>query len=256
MNMKANKRPGSLLLDSKPIMVSQELAVLIGLNEAIVLQQVHYWCCLNEKTRKNYRNGFYWTYMSYPDWNTKEFPWWGITTVKTTFRNLENKGLLISGVFNKSGMDRTKWYRVNYDALEELNATPSDGIHPMDGTESDRPIPENKNKNKNGALAEKQTTVNSADSVDVDKFIEWYFVEYMNVFGEKHPSIRADQRERIRKTLADFIDDPQFDIYDNADLEEMARSFWANVESNDWRISHFATPGILKTRYYEEIWSK
>lgn len=123
-------------------------------------------------------------------------------------------------------------------------------------TKSTRPIPNINYKNKNGALTEKQTTVNSADSVDVDKFIEWYFVEYMNVFGEKHPSIRADQRERIRKTLADFIGDPQFDIYDNADLEDMARSFWSNVESNDWRISHFATPGILKTRYYEEIWNK
>ena len=150
----------------------------------------------------------------------------------------------------------SEWYRINYDALDALRTSPSDEIRLMDKTKSTRPIPNINYKNKNGALAEKQTTVNSADSVDVDKFIEWYFVEYMNEFGEKHPSIRADQRERIRKTLADFIDDSQFDIYDNADLEEMARSFWANVESNDWRISHFATPGILKTRYYEEIWNK
>lgn len=248
-------RRSSILFDSPPIVVPKELAKIVGLDEAIVLQQVHFLCGRSEEAGRNYRDGEYWVYKSYPAWK-EEFPWWGETKVKTTFRNLEKSGLLVSGVFNKKGMDRTKWYRINYDALDALRTSPSDEIRLMDKTKSTRPIPNINYKNKNGALAEKQTTVNSAESVDVDKFIEWYFVEYMNVFGEKHPSIRADQRERIRKTLADFIDDPQFDIYDNADLEEMARSFWANVESNDWRISHFATPGILKTRYYEEIWNK
>lgn len=257
MNTKGNKRPGSLLLDSKPIMVSQELAVLIGLNEAIVLQQVHYWCCFNEKTRKNYRNGFYWTYMSYPNWNTKEFPWWGITTVKTTFRNLENKGLLISGVFNKSGMDRTKWYRVNYDALEELNVTPSDGIHPMDGTESDRPIPKNKKKNKNSFFEEKPMQENPArvdgSNIDIDKFIDWYFAEYEQVFETRHPNIRANQRNRIMQVLNDFLNDPEFDsILDLGidGLHAMVEAFFYDTDSNDWRINHFATPGVLKTQYY------
>ncbi len=33
----------NLLLDEHPLLVMPKLATLIGLNEAIVLQQVHYW---------------------------------------------------------------------------------------------------------------------------------------------------------------------------------------------------------------------
>ena len=38
-----------ILFDEQPIVVSRELAKLIGLNEAIVLQQVHYWLEINRK---------------------------------------------------------------------------------------------------------------------------------------------------------------------------------------------------------------
>jgi hypothetical protein len=35
--------PGKLLIDSSTLIVLPTLATLIGLNEAIVLQQIHYW---------------------------------------------------------------------------------------------------------------------------------------------------------------------------------------------------------------------
>lgn len=251
-------RRGGVLFDGPSIAVPRELARLVGLNEAIVLQQVHY-LCWPRKNDTNLRDGKYWVYKSYPDWN-KEFPWWGETTIKTTFRNLEKKGLLVSGVFNKKGMDRTKWYRVNYDALEALRDTPSDGIHPMDEAKSDRPIPKNYKNNKNGFSAEKPMQENPAQvdgaNIDIDEFIDWYFGEYKRVYGIKHPNIRADQRSRIAQALLDFVNDPEFDICGNEDLEDMAISFFEEVESNDWRINHFATPGVLKTRYYEVIWNQ
>lgn len=93
-------------------------------------------------------------------------------------------------------------------------------------------------------------------NIDIDKFIDWYFGEYKRVYGIKHPNIRADQRSRIAQALLDFVNDPEFDICGNEDLEDMAVSFFEEVESNDWRINHFATPGVLKTRYYEVIWNQ
>ena len=243
----------SILFDSPPIAVSKELAKIVGLDEAIVLQQVHYLSGKSEEGRRNYRDGEFWVYKSYTAWK-EEFPWWGETKIKTIFRNLEKQGFLVSGVFNKKGMDRTKWYRINYDALYALRDSSSDGIHPMHEADSVRPIPKNKIKNKNGLSTEKPPTVDSDSCIDFDKFIEWYFSEYANEFGVKHPNIRADQRERIVRTLSSFVND--FVIYDNAALQDMAESFWANVESNDWHINHFATHGVLKTRYYEEIWNK
>ena len=61
-----------LLLDENPLMIMPQLAVKIGLNESIVLQQIHYWLEINRKADKNKRDGFYWTYNSYKEWQ-KQF---------------------------------------------------------------------------------------------------------------------------------------------------------------------------------------
>ena len=49
----------NLLLDSYPLLIAPELAVAVGLNEAIVLQQIHYWTEINRKANKNQRDGYY-----------------------------------------------------------------------------------------------------------------------------------------------------------------------------------------------------
>ena len=55
-------RMSNLLFDKHPLVVNPSLAALIGLNEAIVLQQVHYWLKHNEEADKNFEEGRYWTY--------------------------------------------------------------------------------------------------------------------------------------------------------------------------------------------------
>ena len=103
-----------LLLDSHPLVVIPELAQKIGLHEAIVLQQINYWLVINEKEGRNFHEGFYWTYNTYEDWQ-KQFPWWTSRTIKRIILNLEGQSYLISGNFNKMPIDKTKWYRVNYE---------------------------------------------------------------------------------------------------------------------------------------------
>lgn len=110
-----------LLINSQPLVLIPELAILIGLNEAIVLQQVHYWIQINRKTKQNYIDGHTWTYNSYTTWQG-QFPFWPIITIKRTFTRLESKKLLISANYNKLKIDRTKWYRINYEKLDELAA--------------------------------------------------------------------------------------------------------------------------------------
>ncbi|MFE7378378.1 hypothetical protein ACFU6E_27870 [Bacillus cereus] len=50
-----------LLIYEKPLIVLPGLIKVVGLNEAIFLQQVHYW--LNKL--KNFTNGYYLVYNSY-----------------------------------------------------------------------------------------------------------------------------------------------------------------------------------------------
>lgn len=104
---------GNLLISEPPLQVIPSLAVEIGLNEAIVLQQIHYWLLKSN----NVRDGRRWVYNSYPNWQ-KQFPFWSVKTVKRVFTNLEKQGLLISGNYNKAGFDKTKWYTIDYHHLE------------------------------------------------------------------------------------------------------------------------------------------
>lgn len=105
----------SLLIDDNPLQVLPRLAEKIGLNEAIVLQQLHYWLNRSE----NYRDGVKWVFNSYPDWK-KQFPFWSIPTIQRTFARLENLGLVKAGKFNKMKGDLTKWYTIDYTGIEAL----------------------------------------------------------------------------------------------------------------------------------------
>ena len=59
----------NLLIDDYPILVLPKLATEIGLNEAIILQQIHYWL----KNSSHYHDNRKWIYNSYPEWQ-KQFP--------------------------------------------------------------------------------------------------------------------------------------------------------------------------------------
>ncbi|WAG30179.1 conserved phage C-terminal domain-containing protein [Staphylococcus chromogenes] len=109
-----------LLIDDYPIQVLPKLAEEIGLNEAIILQQIHYW--LN--TSKHNYNGKKWMYNSYPKW-IEQFPFWSESTIKRIITSLEKQNLVHVGNYNKAGFDRTKWYSINYIELNKLVTRPS-----------------------------------------------------------------------------------------------------------------------------------
>lgn len=105
-----------LLLDESPIVVQPSLATKIGLSEAVFIQQLHYWL----QASTNERDGFKWVYNTYEDWQ-KQFPFWSISTIRRTITKLEKANLIINGNFNKMKIDNTKWYRINYDLLEDMS---------------------------------------------------------------------------------------------------------------------------------------
>lgn len=111
----------TLLINEPPLMVLPSLAQSIGLNEAIILQQVHYW--LNPQFNKNFKEGHYWVHNSYEQWQD-QFRFWSTVTIKRTIQSLEKKGLLLSSNFNASSFNKTKWYRINYEKLSIASERP------------------------------------------------------------------------------------------------------------------------------------
>ena len=106
-----------LLINEPPLQVLPSLAKLIGLNEAIVLQQLHYLMRHSEHIHE----GRKWVCKTYDDWQGEVFSFWSIITIRRTFTYLENLYLVRStSSFNKLSIDRSKWYSIDYEKLDEF----------------------------------------------------------------------------------------------------------------------------------------
>lgn len=104
------KRTSKLLLDEEPLQVLPKLAKAIGLNESIIVQQIHYWTIQMPSN-----DG--WIYNTIEQWQ-EQFPFFSISTIERTFRNLKKRGLLIVEQKQKSRWNHVNYYKIDYDALD------------------------------------------------------------------------------------------------------------------------------------------
>lgn len=160
-----------LLIDDYPIQVLPKLAELIGLNEAIILQQMHYWIGNSKHEYDNKK----WIYNSYSKW-IEQFPFWSESTIKRAITSLEKQNLLHVGNYNKAGFDRTKWYSINYFELEILVTRASGQNDPTmrskwhDGRGQNDPT----NTIDYTETTSETTSNNSATDVTHEQFEEWW----------------------------------------------------------------------------------
>lgn len=125
----------SLIFDCRPLVVNPDLAVKIGLNEAIILQQIHYWI-KQDRSGKEHENRR-WIYNTYEGWR-EQFPFLSTSTIKRCLTNLKDMGYLDVEQLNKKSHDRTNFYTINYDLLNQVNddhSIRSDWPHPQDQNE-------------------------------------------------------------------------------------------------------------------------
>jgi DnaD/phage-associated family protein len=104
-----------LLFNETPMILLPKLATRIGLNETIFLQQLYYWL----KESKQIHDGHQWVYNSYEGWHA-QFPFWSISTIRRVISKLEKEQLILTGNFNRLKIDKTKWYRINFEVLEAI----------------------------------------------------------------------------------------------------------------------------------------
>lgn len=112
MNYLNNK----LLFDDSPIVVDKKAAVILGLECATVLQQLHYWL----RKSNNHKDGKVWVYNTLAGWQENSFPFMSTTSISRRFKELEARGLVITANYNKTKMDKTIWYTIDYEKIEEL----------------------------------------------------------------------------------------------------------------------------------------
>lgn len=114
------KTTSNLLFNEEPLVVNRLAAKVLGLNNAIVIQQIHYWLEINRKAKINFYDERTWTYNTYEDWQKDNFDFWSIATLKRIFKTLFEKNILLKNNYNKHKYDRKLWVTLNYDKLDDL----------------------------------------------------------------------------------------------------------------------------------------
>lgn len=102
-----------LLINEPPLQVLPSLAVVVGLNEAIVLQQIHYWM----QRADTCINGHVWVYNSVAQWK-QQFPFWSDDTIARALKSLRKSGVLVAEQLSKDPRDRSLFYRIDYRKVQ------------------------------------------------------------------------------------------------------------------------------------------
>lgn len=101
--------------------VSVDDTIKYGIVSAAIIGRIRWWCEYNQKNKKqnNFHIDHWWSgFMSSREFSEQL----GIKqkTIENHLSKLLKTGVLIKGVFNKKGFDRTGWYRVNpFPPIEE-----------------------------------------------------------------------------------------------------------------------------------------
>lgn len=98
-----------LLIAEPPLQALPTLAAEIGINESIVLQQVHYWSLHKIRADEDP-----WVYNTQEKW-VEEFPWLSLRTFQRVVDKLRDLELLL--IDQPEGTNRRAHYSVNYDKL-------------------------------------------------------------------------------------------------------------------------------------------
>jgi biotin operon repressor len=153
----------NILIKEDNLMVIQpKLAKLLGISETIILNQIHYWL----EKKKNIIEGRSWVYNTYENWQ-EQICFLSVSTIKKAIKKMESIGIIIASNFNRSKVDKTKWYTIDYEVLGKLYEAEND-------KERDEEISEDKisstveENNKGSDINDQCTDINS-QSTDINE---------------------------------------------------------------------------------------
>lgn len=89
-----------------------DIAKKYGVEAAIIIENLKFWIDKNRANNKHFYEGQYWTYNSAKAFS-ELFPYWSEFQISRILKKLEKDEVLLTGNFNQSSYDRTKWYSLN-----------------------------------------------------------------------------------------------------------------------------------------------
>ena len=126
-----------------------EIASEVGINAAVIYENISYWVEHNKKAGRNFRDGRHWTYITQREL-AEQFGYLTTKQVRTALGKLEESGYLITGSYNRHRYDRTTWYSTTGKGRRE-DQKGEDHLPPraqeeagmaQDNADEGRPIPD------------------------------------------------------------------------------------------------------------------
>ncbi|MDQ0204090.1 DnaD domain protein [Pectinatus haikarae] len=180
---------------------NKEIACHLGIEKAIMLHNLHFWIIKNVANDANYFDGNYWTYNSLKAFSDL-FSFWTEKQIRRILFQLEDEGYILTGNYNKSSYDRTKWYALTAKAFSlygesicpngQMELTKQEnGIDQMG-----RPIPDNK------------PDINTDDKPDEENSVVVVPAERQKVYGcysnNIHPVSGAIEVGRLTECIVKY----------------------------------------------------
>lgn len=103
-----------------------QIASEVGINAAVIYQNIVWWCEKNAANGRNIHDGQAWTYNSMRAFSAL-FPYLTERQIRTALQKLEDTKYLLVGCYNKDARDRTKWYAVEDKSVTLHLTSKSDG---------------------------------------------------------------------------------------------------------------------------------
>lgn len=125
-----------------------EIAKKVGVNAAVLYQNIVWWTQKNAANKRNIRDGYVWTYNSRTAFGNL-FSYLTQSQIKTALYKLVDSGLILKGEYNAANYDKTNWYSpaISSEWLDDSigQKSPMDQPEIANGLAQNRqPIPDNK----------------------------------------------------------------------------------------------------------------
>ncbi len=157
-----------------------EMAEKVGIESAILYQNILFWVDKNEANNKNFINGYYWTYNSYEAWQ-KLFPYMKLNTIKNALRKLKEAGLIVvkKGLNESNKWDKTNYYRpLKSCSIDSQKNTPSEA-----------------NENNDEYYTDNKQQIINTDTKKIDEVKE--AITYLNEKANKSFNYKANANKKL-----------------------------------------------------------
>lgn len=224
------------------------IAKQVGVNAAVIYQNIIWWAEKNAANDKHQHDGLWWTYNSIAAF-TELFPYLTGKQIRIALDKLEEASLIVSGNFNKSPYDRTKWYAPT--CLHRLSDLPKKA---NEDDEKGKPIPVNKPDIKQDTLIcasndapEQPALIEDAQALSIQEVVEAWN-EIAERIGKPKVQRLSDGRKQVirarikQNTLDDFVT-----VFRNIERSEFLKNWKAM--GFDWVFKAGNFQKILEGNY-------